>query len=155
MIAFLRLLRCALINSSQQCSLTCRSQAIRREIKVRVCNCDRLICYLNSVTQIWSDLRHPHILRKPSRASLHLTVFTFLPQEFLGANVLDDKPFIVMPLMENGNARDYIDRNPTCDRQRMVSCIYIPCTSGNPRQALPYFTRPSVPSRPEYSAWRS
>lgn len=36
--------------------------------------------------------------------------------EFLGANVLDNKPFIVTPLMVNSNARIYIHQNPDCDR---------------------------------------
>jgi hypothetical protein len=41
--------------------------------------------------------------------------------EFFGANVLDDKPFIVMPYYPNGNARDYVQRNPDCDRIKIVS----------------------------------
>jgi serine/threonine protein kinase len=43
--------------------------------------------------------------------------------EFLGGNVLDEKPFIVMPFLKNGNARDYIHNNPTCNRQKIVSII--------------------------------
>jgi hypothetical protein len=34
--------------------------------------------------------------------------------------VLDNKPFIVTPLMENGNARIYIRKHPDCDRLVMV-----------------------------------
>jgi hypothetical protein len=35
--------------------------------------------------------------------------------EFLGANLLDGKPFIVMPFLKNGNARDYIHNHPACN----------------------------------------
>ena len=42
--------------------------------------------------------------------------------EFFGANVLDDKPFIVMPYYPNGNARNYVQRYPDCDRIKIVSC---------------------------------
>jgi hypothetical protein len=41
--------------------------------------------------------------------------------EFLGANVLDNKPFIVTPIMDNGNARLYIQNHPDCDRLEIVS----------------------------------
>ena len=41
--------------------------------------------------------------------------------EFLGANVLDNKPFIVTPIMDNGNARIYIQNHPDCDRLTIVS----------------------------------
>ncbi|TFK74230.1 kinase-like protein [Pluteus cervinus] len=50
----------------------------------------------------WMNLRHPHIL------------------QFLGANIFDDQPFIVMPLMKNGNSRDYIAQNPNCDRLKIL-----------------------------------
>jgi hypothetical protein len=40
--------------------------------------------------------------------------------EFLGANVLDEQPFIVMPYLKHGNARDYIRHHPDCDRLRIV-----------------------------------
>jgi hypothetical protein len=48
-------------------------------------------------------------------------------QEFLGANVLDDKPFIVMPFLKHGNALDYIEANSNCDRQKIVSSFYFRC----------------------------
>jgi hypothetical protein len=41
--------------------------------------------------------------------------------EFLGANTLDDKPFIVMPFLKNGNARHYIQTHPTFDRLVLVN----------------------------------
>ena len=62
---------------------------------------------------------HPNILRK-------LTVSTFSVPiqihgvEFLGANILDDKPFIVMPYIKNGNVRDYIEVHPDCNRAQIV-----------------------------------
>ena len=40
--------------------------------------------------------------------------------EFLGANVLDEKPFIVMPYLANGNARDYLQEHPNADRLQIV-----------------------------------
>ncbi|CAA7270611.1 unnamed protein product [Cyclocybe aegerita] len=53
----------------------------------------------------WSKLRHPHIL------------------QFLGANILNEEPFIVMPLIKNGNARDYIDEHPECDCLKLIHQI--------------------------------
>ncbi|KAF8185739.1 kinase-like domain-containing protein [Pholiota molesta] len=55
--------------------------------------------------ETWSTLRHPHIL------------------QFLGANVMDDEPFIVMPFIKRGNVRDYIHTNPQCDRVRIIHQI--------------------------------
>ena len=40
--------------------------------------------------------------------------------EFLGANVVDDTPFIVMPFLSNGNAWSYVLANPACDRVKIV-----------------------------------
>ena len=53
--------------------------------------------------------------------------FSFLPSAFYGANVLDESPFIVMEYLKNGNSLEYIDRNPGCNRLRMVrmSCLII------------------------------
>ncbi|KZP16079.1 kinase-like protein, partial [Athelia psychrophila] len=48
--------------------------------------------------EIWSKLKHPHILH------------------FWGANVWDEKPFIVMAYLKNGNARDYLEDDPECNR---------------------------------------
>ncbi|KAF8177287.1 kinase-like protein, partial [Mycena galopus ATCC 62051] len=45
---------------------------------------------------IWMTLRHPNIL------------------QFLGANTLDDKPFVVMPLMPY-NSREFLRLRPTSD----------------------------------------
>lgn len=47
--------------------------------------------------------------------------------EFLGANVLDDRPFIVMPYLKNGNARQYIVAYPECDLLPLVSCVCQGC----------------------------
>lgn len=48
--------------------------------------------------------------------------------EFLGANILDEKPFIVMPYLKNGNSRDYLQEHPNSDRLQIVSkfkaCIH-------------------------------
>jgi|ERR1700722_398319 len=48
--------------------------------------------------------------------------FNFLT-EFLGANIFDDRPFIVMPFLRNGNARDYVYNHPNCDRMMIVRQI--------------------------------
>ncbi|KAF7971719.1 hypothetical protein HWV62_20085 [Athelia sp. TMB] len=39
---------------------------------------------------------------------------------FLGANVLDENPFIVMPYMKNGNARNYLASHQDCDRNKLL-----------------------------------
>ncbi|KAJ7848142.1 kinase-like domain-containing protein, partial [Mycena olivaceomarginata] len=46
--------------------------------------------------QLWVTLRHPNIL------------------QFLGANTLDDSPFVVMPYIPY-NARQFLDQHPTSD----------------------------------------
>ncbi|KAJ7020515.1 hypothetical protein C8F04DRAFT_1050769 [Mycena alexandri] len=51
---------------------------------------------LRNEIKIWSTLRHPNIL------------------QFLGANTLDDKPFIVMPYVPH-NAREFLRERPTLD----------------------------------------
>ncbi|KAK2464437.1 hypothetical protein APHAL10511_003585 [Amanita phalloides] len=51
---------------------------------------------------IWSQLSHPNVL------------------QFLGANVLDGRPFIVMPYHKHGNVRDFITGNPACDRLQIL-----------------------------------
>ncbi|KAJ7154056.1 kinase-like domain-containing protein [Mycena filopes] len=48
---------------------------------------------LRNEIDLWSTLRHPHIL------------------QFLGANTLDDKPFIVMPYLQY-NAREFLRTHP-------------------------------------------
>src|ERR1700683_3287866 len=49
--------------------------------------------------------------------------------EFLGANVLDEKPFIVMPYLANGNARNYLQDHPNADQLQIVCmshvCIFV------------------------------
>ncbi|KAH8829007.1 kinase-like domain-containing protein [Flagelloscypha sp. PMI_526] len=52
--------------------------------------------------RIWEKLRHPNLL------------------QFLGANVLDDPPFIVMPYMQHGNAMDYLQSHPDINRTRIL-----------------------------------
>ncbi|KAJ6536289.1 kinase-like domain-containing protein, partial [Mycena capillaripes] len=51
---------------------------------------------LRNEIDIWSTLRHPNIL------------------QFLGANTLDDKPFIVMPYVPH-NAREFLRLRPSFD----------------------------------------
>ncbi|KDQ50365.1 hypothetical protein JAAARDRAFT_142113, partial [Jaapia argillacea MUCL 33604] len=40
--------------------------------------------------------------------------------EFLGANLLADQPFIVMPLLKNGNARDFVEAHLAADCTRIL-----------------------------------
>jgi hypothetical protein len=75
---------------------------------------------------------------------------SFVYSAIFGANVLDDEPFLVMDLHENGNARTFLKKNPEKNRlelvggassyqlrmlkivspssreQRVVSCIFTP-----------------------------
>jgi serine/threonine protein kinase len=83
----------------------------KNEIKVYMClvtdMCERFLS--DRCLKIWQSLRHPNVLRKTLfLLSYHYSTFP----EFLGANTMDDSPFIVMPFMENGNATDYIEANP-------------------------------------------
>ena len=66
-------------------------------------------------------LRHTHIIRKYSFMVWECTIVYMLRNaEFLGANEFDDRPFLVMPYMKNGNARDYVQAHPECDRVQIV-----------------------------------
>ncbi|KZP08700.1 kinase-like protein [Athelia psychrophila] len=57
---------------------------------------------LEAEINIWSKLQHPHII------------------SFLGANVWGNRPFIVMPYLKNGNARDYIQKYPERNRAAIL-----------------------------------
>lgn len=46
------------------------------------------------------------------------------PAAFLGVNEWDDMPFIVMLYMKNGNARDYVEAHPACNRLWIVCPTY-------------------------------
>ncbi|KAJ7671144.1 hypothetical protein B0H17DRAFT_1209097 [Mycena rosella] len=54
------------------------------------------VVLLRKEVNIWLNLRHPHIL------------------QFLGANTLDDSPFLVMPYIPY-NARQFLEQRPTFD----------------------------------------
>ncbi len=67
-------------------------------------------------------------LKAPPHPSLVTSFQSFLcsalscnSSEFLGANILDSRPFIVMPFIKNGNAQEYILRHPECNRLELVS----------------------------------
>lgn len=60
---------------------------------------------LKQEVDIWSKLLHPHVL------------------QFLGAAIYEATPFLVMPLMINGNCLDYIKKNPSADRGLLVHQI--------------------------------
>jgi len=57
---------------------------------------------IRNEVKIWSKIRHPNVL------------------QFLGANILDEKPFIVMPYLKNGNARHYLQEHPDSDRLQIL-----------------------------------
>lgn len=52
--------------------------------------------------------------------------------EFLGANVLDEKPFIIMPYLQNGNARDFLQAHPNGPRNRIVRIDSVVCNISSP-----------------------
>jgi serine/threonine protein kinase len=56
--------------------------------------------------QIWSTLRHPNIVH------------------FLGANTLDDKPFIVMPYVQY-NAKEFLRERSTFESLYIVWCHFL------------------------------
>jgi hypothetical protein len=71
--------------------------------------------------QIWLALLHPNILREISQVpAVECLLIDMHFLEFLGANVFDDRPFIVMPYLKNGNARDYVNDHPDCNRTLIV-----------------------------------
>ncbi|KAK0186205.1 kinase-like domain-containing protein [Armillaria mellea] len=51
---------------------------------------------------MWATLRHPNIL------------------PFLGANTLENVPFIVTPYLRKGNSRNFVKIHPTCDRLKIL-----------------------------------
>ena len=83
--------------------------------------CTYICGFKHCCDQIWSELRHPNILRELIRPIRNfLNASNRCPAEFLGANILDEKPFIVMPYLENGNARHYLQKHPDHDRLQIV-----------------------------------
>jgi serine/threonine protein kinase len=71
--------------------------------------------------QTWSRIRHPNILRKFETPETYLIYTADLClSEFLGANILDDKPFIVMPYLKHGNVRAYLKEHPDSNRLQIV-----------------------------------
>jgi hypothetical protein len=55
----------------------------------------------------WQILRHPHIL------------------QVFGVSDLDaDPPFIISQYYPNGNVNDFVTKNPTADRAKIVSTAY-------------------------------
>jgi hypothetical protein len=51
---------------------------------------------------------------------MHIFLCASESLEFFGANDIDDRPFIVMPYLKNGNARNYNLEHPDCDRLQIV-----------------------------------
>jgi hypothetical protein len=76
--------------------------------------------------------------------------------EFLGANELDDRPFVVMPYMKNGNARDYVQRHPNCDRLKIVwiSRFILLLFSDESNTDTSYLARSRLPAFEENRSWR-
>ena len=71
--------------------------------------------------QTWSKILHPNVLRKLIKSSRYppKNLIRFW-EEFMGANILDNQPFVVMPYMKNGDARHYLQHHPTANRLKMV-----------------------------------
>ena len=78
--------------------------------------------------------------------------------EFFGANIVDDTPFIVMPLLKNGNALGFVLANPTCGRVKIVwsPSILIPgFYEHDPSSTVARrLSWPSSPTLPAYHSWR-
>jgi hypothetical protein len=72
--------------------------------------------------QVWSKIRHPNILRE-SHLSMVIDVDLTDTLEFLGANILNKRPFVVIPYLRNRNSRDYLEQHPNGDRMQIV-CIF-------------------------------
>jgi hypothetical protein len=69
---------------------------------------------------------------------------------------LDDKPFIVMPYLKNGNVRDYVQSHPDCDLLRIVNTFISRLRMSDQYIAGPsHFAGPRVPSLAEGCSWRS
>jgi len=96
------------------------SQSIHNEIKVRYFIVLEQQSH-DGRSKIWSKIRHPNILRKFAIYTTHsnCTADSCLA-EFLGANIVDDKPFTVMPYLKNGNVRTYLRDHPDSDRLQIV-----------------------------------
>jgi serine/threonine protein kinase len=78
---------------------------------------------LHFLSLSWSDLVETQASAHTEQVHHSAVVISLYPDdiiEFLGANVLDEKPFIVMPLLKNGNARDYVSAHPYFDILRLV-----------------------------------
>ena len=85
-----------------------------------------LLPYWYLALQTWSMLQHTHVLRKVfySDVPLHNCSNSVLCSEFLGVNELDNRPFIVMPYLKNGNAQDYVQSHPDCDLLPIVRTFF-------------------------------
>ena len=70
--------------------------------------------------QTWASIRHPNILRKFALEIYLIFIADLRLLEFLGANILDDKPFILMPYLKNGNVQAYLKEHPDGDRLKIV-----------------------------------
>jgi len=62
---------------------------------------------LLDLIQKWQSLRHPHVL-----------------QIFGVSAIDDDPPFIISQYNPNGNANEFLAKNPTADRAKIVSTAY-------------------------------
>jgi hypothetical protein len=74
--------------------------------------------------QKWLTLAHPHVLRPYAPFISPYDLFTsgcYLV-EFLGANHMDNDPFLVTPYIQKGNVSQYIQMYPNCNKIKIVSC---------------------------------
>jgi len=73
--------------------------------------------------KIWSRIRHPNVLPE---CMIRMRPLIFVSDwrliESLRANILDERLFIVMPYLKNGNCRDYLQKH-----QMVIACKF--CTT--------------------------
>jgi len=77
--------------------------------------------------------------------------------EFLGANIMDEKPFMVMPYLMNGNARDYLLEHPSTERLPIVRmsniCVIVWRDCNIAPAVTSYFSRTRLSPLQSYCAW--
>lgn len=68
-------------------------------------NSDIVIGMLEAEAKLWFPLKHPNII------------------PLWGVSLNTDKPFLVMPFMQNGSVMDYLARNPTYTLYKRVKMM--------------------------------
>ena len=96
-------------------------QPIHNEIKMsHLCACK--IGMHSDRDLVWSKIGHPSFLHD-SHQCMVIYISPTNTLEFPRANILDKRPFIVMPYMRNWNSRDHLQWHPNSDQLQIV-CIF-------------------------------